>query len=374
MRRRSLTIPERKDYIRAVNCMFTKPPISKKYFSVVQSRYDDFVALHANATGGGIKLDGFKGMEEMVSNPFGMAGMMSSGIHGTGTFLPWHRLAIQVWEDALTQECGWKGAQPCMFWLNSIPCAFSADIGEDWDWQLDTPEAGSHWLKSPLFDVETGFGGNGAKMNISATPFGLNASAFASLLPKGVTLESLPSIIPGFEVMGEMMGTGGGCIQDGPFKGRRVTIGPMGRMVANNTRCLTRSFSPGGAHAAASKKSIMSVLKASTFAQFRMYMEQPKMTMSTTGGKFNMSNEGGGLHNIGHFGVGGEVRRGPNFLFAFLLLDYSTDLNRCWIYSTQRMIHYSGFTILDLTGFGLFGKKKIRPDCATWMGRCGCLT
>jgi Common central domain of tyrosinase len=66
--------------------MMDKPPISQKHFPVVTNRYEDFVALHANATAGGNKLDGgsMSGFRAM-----GMGA--SNGIHGTGTFLPWHR-------------------------------------------------------------------------------------------------------------------------------------------------------------------------------------------------------------------------------------------------------------------------------------------
>jgi tyrosinase len=93
--------------------MMSKPAKYKSSFSVVENRNDDFVALHANSTGGGLKLDGFKGWEEISKNPWELGATMRNGVHGTGAFLPWHRYAIQVWEDALTSECGWTGGQPC---------------------------------------------------------------------------------------------------------------------------------------------------------------------------------------------------------------------------------------------------------------------
>jgi hypothetical protein len=70
--------------------MLTSPPKYKFYFPVVNSRYDDFVALHANATGGGIKLRGFKGREEFQDEERGkeLDHLMESGIHRIGTFLP----------------------------------------------------------------------------------------------------------------------------------------------------------------------------------------------------------------------------------------------------------------------------------------------
>jgi tyrosinase len=83
--RRSLSVSQRTDYIKAVQCMMSKPPISKKFFPVVTNRYEDFVALHANATAGGAKLDGpatgFPRMNRGGNN----------GIHNVGVFLPWHR-------------------------------------------------------------------------------------------------------------------------------------------------------------------------------------------------------------------------------------------------------------------------------------------
>jgi tyrosinase len=51
--RRSLTIDERKDYIRAVKCLISSPPKTQTLASAVQNRYEDFVAMHINTTLGG---------------------------------------------------------------------------------------------------------------------------------------------------------------------------------------------------------------------------------------------------------------------------------------------------------------------------------
>jgi tyrosinase len=86
--RRSLSVAQRTNYVKAVKCMMDKPPISKKHFPIVTNRYEDFVALHANATAGGAKLDGpASGFPRMM-----MGG--NNGIHGTGNFLPWHRYEL----------------------------------------------------------------------------------------------------------------------------------------------------------------------------------------------------------------------------------------------------------------------------------------
>lgn len=50
--RRSLIVPERIQFTRAVNCLIEKPARYGKFFpeGVVKGRYDDFVALHVNQT------------------------------------------------------------------------------------------------------------------------------------------------------------------------------------------------------------------------------------------------------------------------------------------------------------------------------------
>jgi len=37
-------------------------------------------------------------------------------IHGTGYFLPWHRLYVQTFENALRSKCGYTGVQPYWDW------------------------------------------------------------------------------------------------------------------------------------------------------------------------------------------------------------------------------------------------------------------
>jgi hypothetical protein len=53
------------------------------------------------------------------------------------------RYKIWAYENALINECHYKGAQPY------------------WDWTIDTPENGRHFDQSIIFDPVIGFGGNG---------------------------------------------------------------------------------------------------------------------------------------------------------------------------------------------------------------------
>jgi len=77
---------ERKDYIRAVQCLQTLPSKSDPAWApAAKSRYDDFVAVHVNQT---------------------------MFIHGNGLFLTWHRYFVWAYEQALRDECGYNGYQP----------------------------------------------------------------------------------------------------------------------------------------------------------------------------------------------------------------------------------------------------------------------
>lgn len=48
--RRKLSNDEKRFYIDAVKCLQTKSARTTSYFSGARTRYDDFVALHINAT------------------------------------------------------------------------------------------------------------------------------------------------------------------------------------------------------------------------------------------------------------------------------------------------------------------------------------
>jgi tyrosinase len=184
----------------------------------VISRYDDLVYTHIEQT-------------------FSM--------HYTGHFLAWHRYYVATYERMLRDECGYKGAQPY------------------WDWTLDTPA--EKWASSPVFDPETGFGGNGE---------------FVAPNP------SNPGEVPGR--------TGGGCVKDGAFAGipDLVHLGPQAS-VTYNPQCLKRDFSP-------------------YFAGRYLGMNQTQLTLAAPDfGWFDKAVEGGpsfeasGVHGGGHYGVGG---------------------------------------------------------------------
>lgn len=90
-----MSVPMRKSYVEAVECLFSSPSKLTQYGWPTQSRYDDFVAVHVN---------------------------MTTTIHNTGNFLGWHRYFVHAYETVLRDECGYTGyaAVSVLFFSNSL--------------------------------------------------------------------------------------------------------------------------------------------------------------------------------------------------------------------------------------------------------------
>ncbi|ETS85773.1 hypothetical protein PFICI_03798 [Pestalotiopsis fici W106-1] len=171
-----LTDTEKSSYINAVLCLTKKPSqLDATQYPGAKTRYDDFVAVHMNQT---------------------------LSIHGTGSFLSWHRYYTWSYEQALRNECGYNGTQPYWNWGR---------------WAAD-PES------SPIFDGSAlSMSGNGEKTSHT----------------------------------GQIVtGNGGGCVTSGPFKNLTVNLGPMSPAISPaptknsradgmgyNPRCLRRDIS-----------------------------------------------------------------------------------------------------------------------------------
>jgi tyrosinase len=192
----SLSEKQRKRYIKAVQCLQEKPartPSTKA--SGAKTRFDDFVATHINQT---------------------------MTIHYTANFLSWHRYYTWLYEEALRQECGFEGDQPY------------------WDW---AKTAHNGLLSSPIFDgSDTSMSGNGADVHTAnQTQIILGGSSGSS---SGLPPVYLP------------VGSGGGCVQSGPFANMSVNLGPAaldipggvvdgppsGNPLDYNPRCLKRDL------------------------------------------------------------------------------------------------------------------------------------
>ncbi|KAF3059613.1 hypothetical protein GL218_04835 [Daldinia childiae] len=234
----SLSKNERKAYTDAVLCLQSLP--AKTPASVApgaKSRYDDFVATH------------------ILQTPY---------IHYTGTFLAWHRWFLYNYEQALKNECGYKGSQPY------------------WNWALyaNNPAA------SPIFD--------GSAYSMSG-----NGEYIAKKGPIILTLgDFAPVYLPA--------GTGGGCVTSGPFKRMKVNLGPVSLPLNNgsvltgtgleyNPRCLTRDISAGVNSAYANATSVVNlILNNKNVGDFQMVMQGVPGSGSI------------GVHGGGHYTIGGN--------------------------------------------------------------------
>ncbi|KAK8093302.1 uncharacterized protein PG998_014183 [Apiospora kogelbergensis] len=218
---RTLDVGVQKQYIDAVLCLKTKP----SGIGLNTTRYDDFPYVHTH---------------------------LDNTIHTVAMFLPWHRLFVQVYEDSL-RDCGYTG-----------PMAY-------WDWTLDADDP----TKAPLWDVTTGFGGNGDP----------------AIDPKSSSKK---------------------CLVDGPLKGLQVAY----TMKGYQPHCLARNWNSGIAFPgdmladSYNKESVDKVAALDNYEDFRYQLE-------------------GGPHGAIHSAVGGDMSpaTSPNDPIFFL---HHAQIDRLW--------------------------------------------
>ncbi|WYZ39601.1 hypothetical protein EsH8_III_001515 [Colletotrichum jinshuiense] len=260
----TLSTNEKLDYIKAVKCLQSKPPRTPASEAPgAKTRFDDFVATHINQT---------------------------LTIHYTANFLSWHRYFVWQYEEALRNECGFKGTQPY------------------WDWPT-TAITGME--KSPIFDgSETSMSGNGEFIP-DREPIRLTGQ------------NDLPPIeLP--------IGTGGGCVISGPFKNMTVNLGPVALdlpggvsasnpegPLAYNPRCLKRDLTTEINRAYSNITAVLSnILQPQNVYDFQMQMQGVP-----GGGSI-------GIHGGGHYALGGDPGRDvftspgdPAFYFHHAMID-----------------------------------------------------
>ncbi|KAM0190625.1 hypothetical protein ACHAPA_009838 [Fusarium lateritium] len=231
---KTLSKKEKKSYINAVLCLRKKPSKADPTFAPgARTRYDDFVAVHINQT---------------------------LSIHGTGNFFTWHRYFTWAFEQALRDECGYKGTQPY------------------WNW-FDTGD----FATNPVFDgSDTSMSGDGSYVKHNGSVSG-----------RGNIL--LPS------------GRGGGCIKTGPFAGAIANLGPpspgMDGMKATTTpleynpRCLLRDLSHYAIDRWMTLPNLYNVTLGDASGSIKGMQDEFQ-------GRF--ADEFLGLHAAGHFVMGGD--------------------------------------------------------------------
>ncbi|KAJ8117333.1 hypothetical protein OPT61_g1455 [Boeremia exigua] len=228
---------EKLDYIRAVKCLGTKPAKTPAAIAAgAKSRYDDFVVTHI---------------------------LQAQYTHGNGNFLSWHRYYVWAYEQALRNECGYKGYQPYYNW----------------------PLFAKNPLRSPLFDgSETSMSGDGA--------FVPNRTAACHPNPDRCLVLLQP-------------GSGGGCVS-GPFKNWKVNLGPIRTRSENvppnpqadglgyNPRCIKRDFNKQAANETNDVRTSTLIKASHDIASFQDNMQ-------------NFFPGVMGVHNGGHYTWGGDA-------------------------------------------------------------------
>ncbi|KAI1101599.1 Di-copper centre-containing protein [Jackrogersella minutella] len=207
----------RADYIRAVHCLAAKrPKMDTSLAPGAVNRLDDFTYTHINQT---------------------------NIIHQSGYLLPWHRLFLWKMEQALRDECGYKGYLP--YW--------------------DVPRFSEDQTKSKVFDGSmTSFSGNGA------------------YVPHGPRKVILPGLVITNFTLPKPAGTGGGCITDGPFKNFTISLGPVAKEVIDpankygyepNPRCLSRDFYDGASKGVLNWANATTIVASDTIKELRSNIE-----------------------------------------------------------------------------------------------------
>jgi tyrosinase len=97
---RSLSQDEKKEYIKAVQCLKETP----SRLGLNQSLYDDFPYIHSTV-GDASMYCRCPGQENLKS-------LISIAAHGSGFFLSWHRYFIHIYEQALREQCSYTHSLP----------------------------------------------------------------------------------------------------------------------------------------------------------------------------------------------------------------------------------------------------------------------
>lgn len=176
-------------------------------------------------------------------------------VHASGLFLAFHRYYVHLYETALRTECGYRGAQPY------------------WDWTLSYKDP----RQAAIFDG-------------SPWSMGGNGKYIPGREPTLVRLT--PDLAFNIEP-----GTGGGCIEQGPFREGKyeIRLGPVGIEpqgpdggLGYNPRCLARDL--GLKYSSDTRPTNVTKLLdgCADLACFNVQLDTP-----------------GGVHGSGHFSLGG---------------------------------------------------------------------
>ncbi|KAK8043356.1 Di-copper centre-containing protein [Apiospora rasikravindrae] len=242
----TLSNVEKLGYTRAVQCLMAKPAITPTDKAPgARSRYDDIVATHINQTW---------------------------TIHRSGSFLAWHRQYVWTFEQALRNECGYKGYVPY------------------WSWAKSSQDP----LNSPYLDgSEYSQGGNG-----EFEPHNCTTGLPSRLL----------CIEPG-EGDADLSMVGGGCVKKGPYAGvmanLTATVPSWPSITAKEPlsygpRCIRHDISVPLARKWSGDEHIVDLLRNPLYqTDIGAFQDRLQYTGNDTVGWY-------GLHQFGHFLLNGD--------------------------------------------------------------------
>ncbi|QKD48684.2 uncharacterized protein FOBCDRAFT_127941 [Fusarium oxysporum Fo47] len=236
---RTLSSKEKHEYINSVKCLASKPSQTGNIYAGAKSRFDDFQVSHIVNT---------DFIHYVLIRPAGILSSVSA------------TRIIPVYQRLMKKTAGIECSLPNMRRIFEI---FVATM------ELNLIGSVEDFENSPIFDAETGFGGNGVFINISSWT--------------NVTRQ----------VSGR---TGGGCVIDGPFaKGDfEVHAGPD-NSTDYNPRCLSRDIAPEYGISKLNQTIVDWTLEAKDFFEFDQRVQ---------GGA---SAESQGYHGGGHLAIGGSL-------------------------------------------------------------------
>jgi len=183
--------------------------------------------------------------------------------------LPWHRRFVSLYENALRDECDYKGATPY------------------WDWTQDADQS-TLFQNSPVFDPVTGFGGTG--------------------VPGTYTLPKDEAGISKFDPESFV-----GCVADGPFSSYTLHLGP-GKLVTDH--CLVRGTATYMQYL--TSPAVANATSLPTFEKFRIGLHG--MPITPTSNK----------HDVVHFAVGGEMSNFYSSPADPLFYLHHANIDRIW--------------------------------------------
>ncbi|KAE8336756.1 hypothetical protein BDV24DRAFT_141215 [Aspergillus arachidicola] len=234
---------------------------------------------------------------------------LTSVIHMTADFLSWHRYFIHTFEQDLQSKCQYTGSLPY------------------WDWGLDAENP----HLSVLFNGdEYSMGSNGAFIPNRDPAY----------------WPSIHEYIP--------VGTGGGCVYEGPFSNYTINMGPIdgaGQTAVNyrfehHPHCLKRDINPTVTRASVTFRHITElILSYDTIEWFQGVMQKDP--------RFSVPSVPYGVHRGGHVGVGmvmGDAAGSPGDPMFYL---HHAQIDRVWTIwqgldpDTRRHAIWGTHTIVD---------------------------